>query len=173
MLPQHVFRRGTPLPTCSTAYDMALFVCVYKYFIILTSACPQLLTICLRLDFSLTLLLSIVFSSTLPSTGGVDFVSDIFPIDVVFPANTTILEASFTLIDDNVIECDEAFGFALVYNGCQPGVSLRPGSSSGNLTIVDDDGKKTVIYKYLHRDMICPMTSAPLECVRLTRCWIN
>jgi hypothetical protein len=72
------------------------------------------------------------------ATGGVDFV-DIFPVDVVVPANTTILEASFTLIDDNVTECDEAFGFALVYKCCQPGVSLRPGSSSGNLTIVELD----------------------------------
>ena len=70
---------------------------------------------------------------------------DIFPVDVVVPANTTILEASFTLIDDKVMECDEAFGFALVYKGSQPGVSLRPGSSSGNLTIVDDDGRKAVI----------------------------
>ena len=73
---------------------------------------------------------------------------DIFPVDVVVPANTTILEASFTLFDDNVTECDEAFGFALVYKGSQPGVSLRPGSSSGNLTIVDDDGRKAVICMY-------------------------
>ena len=70
---------------------------------------------------------------------------DIFPVDVVVPANTTILEASFTLIDDNVTECDEAFGFALVYKGSQPCVSLRPGSSSGNLTIVDDDGRNAVL----------------------------
>ena len=73
---------------------------------------------------------------------------DIFPVDVVVPANTTILEASFTLIDDNVMESDEAFGFALVYKCCQPGVSLRPGSSSGNLTIVDDDGRKTLLNMY-------------------------
>ena len=74
---------------------------------------------------------------------------DIFPVDVVVPANTTILEASFTLIDDKVMECDEAFGFALVYKCCQPGVSLRPGSSSGNLTIVDDDGRKTLLNMYI------------------------
>ena len=73
---------------------------------------------------------------------------DIFPVDVVVPANTTILEASFTLIDDKIMESDEAFGFALVYKCCQPGVSLRPGSSSGNLTIVDDDGRKTLLSMY-------------------------
>ena len=70
--------------------------------------------------------------------------SDVFPIDVVFPANTTILEASFTLIDDKVMEVDEQFKFALFHKICQPGVSLRPDSSSGSLTIVDDDGRKTV-----------------------------
>ena len=70
--------------------------------------------------------------------------SNVFPVDVVIPANTLILNASFIVIDDLLLECDEAFGFALVYNADQPGVSLRPGSSSGNVTIVDDDGMNTV-----------------------------
>ena len=96
---------------------------------------------------SLLLYISFILLFTLSSTGGVDFV-DIFPVNVVVPANTTILEASFTLVDDKVMESDEAFGFALVYKCCQPGVSLRPGSSSGNLTIVDDDGRKTLLNMY-------------------------
>ena len=51
------------------------------------------------------------------------------------------LNLSLTILEDLLLECDEAFKLVLVYTEGQEGVSVRPGGGTATITIVDDDGE--------------------------------
>ena len=65
------------------------------------------------------------------------------------------LNLSLTILEDLLLECDEAFKLVLVYTEGQEGVSVRPGGGTATITIVDDDGEYSNTIEILNPQRCC------------------
>ena len=99
------------------------------------------------------------FTPSPPITGGgTDFSDDQVTIEI--PAESTRECVNVTVINDDVVECDELFNVTLtVEEGQDPGVVAEFNiiQSHSTATIIDDDGELTfdlwsllILYTFLH-----------------------
>ena len=91
---------------------------------------------------------------------------------IVLDADNTVLEISFSIVDDSIFELIETLSASLSFSSSSvTGVTLDP--TSAEIIILDNDGKSIMTFREVMDSQIIVLTTHPKIQIRLLRAKSN